>query len=392
MFLQKTYNFFKGYSEIQVEGYFVERFVNLCLIRNIRIWDIEKITEGTIKLKIYEKNLKDIEEILKITYSKMKIIGSVGIPKIRRLYKKRYNFVAISIISYVLISVFSMFIWDIQIVGNENIKTEELYGVLNEEGLKIGKLKDSIDFEKIKSQIYIKRNDVLWLGINIKGVKATIEVVERINPKLENQVPCNIIADKDGVIQKISVRNGIKKVDINQSVQKGDVLVSGIMESEHSDSVMVTADADIKIKTWYTDKIAVPYEKTVLTLSGNRENKHKLILGKYAINLTNNSTNFEKYDTINVIKKLRLFGKFEIPIMFETTEYREFVTSNINYTKEQAEAVAKKDLYDSIVKTLPSDADVLKYDYKTYHADNEVIVKIVVECAENIGVKEPITF
>ncbi len=392
MFLQKTYDFCRGYLEIQVEGYFVERFVNLCLIRNIKIWDIEKITEGTIKLKIYEKDLKLIDEILKITYSKMTILNNLGAPKIRRLYKKRYNFIIISLISYLLISTFGMFVWDIQIVGNKSIKTEELYDMLNEEGLKIGKLKEKIDYEKIKNNIYIKRNDVLWLGINVKGVKATVEVVERINPEEELEIPCNIVADKDGIIQKISVRNGTKKVDINQSVQKGDVLVSGIMESEHSDTIKVVADAEIQIKTWYTDKVAIPYERSILTLSGNTVNKYKLRLGNYAINLTNNSTNFEKYDTINVIKKLRLFNKYELPLELEKMEYREYVMSDIKYTKEQAEAVAKDEVYSSVIESLPNNTQILKNDYKVYHSDNEVIVRIVVECTENIGIKEPITF
>ena len=392
MFLQKTYDFCKGYSEIQVEGYFVERFVNLCMIRNIKIWDIEKIIEGTIKLKIYEKDLKHIEELLKITYSKMNIINRFGIPKIRRVYKKRYNFIIISVCSYFLIVLLSMFIWDIEIIGNEHVKTEELYALLNEEGLKVGKLKDDLDYEKIKNNIYIKQNDVLWMGINVKGVKVTVEVVERLNPNKKSELPCNIVADKDGLIQKISVRNGTKMVDINQSVQKGDILVAGIMKSEHSDNVMVVADADIQIKTWYTDKIAIPYERSALTLSGNTSNKYRLKLGNYAINLTNTSTNFEKYDTINVIKKLRLFNKFELPIELEKVNYREYITSDIKYTKEQAEVLAKNEVYDSVLKSLPTDAEVLNCDYKIYHSDNEVIVRIVIECAENIGIKEPITF
>lgn len=392
MFLQSTYNFCKGYSEIQVEGYFVERFVNLCLIRNIKIWDIERVTEGTIRLKIYEKDLKTIDELLKITYSKMKIIDSAGVPKIKRLYKKRYNFIIVSICSCVLINVLSLFIWDIQITGNKTIKTEEIYELLNKEGLKIGKLKDEIDCEKMKNNIYIKRDDVLWLGVNIKGVKAVVEVVERLNPEKELEIPCNIVADKDGFIQKITVRNGCKMVDINQNVQKGDILVSGIMKSEYSDDIKVCADADIHIKTWYTDKIAIPYEQSVLTLSGNIDNKYRLRLGNYAINLTNTSTNFEKYDTINVIKKLKLFGKFELPVELEVLGYREYIKSDVKYTKAQAENVAKDTVYKSVLKSLPSDAEVLNCDYKIYHSNNEVIVRIVVECAENIGIKEPLTF
>ena len=392
MFLQKTYNYYKGYCEIQVEGYFVERFVNLCLIRNIKIWDIEKITEGTIRLKIYENDLKYIDELLKITYSKMEIKKKSGVPNIKRLYRKRYNFIIVSILSGVFILILSLFVWDIQIIGNKTIKTEEIYKLLNDGGLKIGKLKDDIDYEKIKNDIYIKRDDVLWLGIKVNGVKVKVEVVERINPKKEEEKPCNIVADKDGIIQKISVRKGIKKVDINQSVQKGDILVSGIMESEYSDSIVVNADADIQIKTWYTYKIAIPYEQSILTQSGNSDNKYRLKLGNYVINLTNISTNFEKYDTINVIKSLRLFDRFELPIELEKIEYREYILTDINYTKEQAESLAKDKVYNSVTKSLPNGADVLNYDYKIYHSDNEVIVRIVLECAENIGIKEPITF
>lgn len=392
MFLQNTYNFCKGYSEIQVEGYFVERFVNLCLIRNIKIWDIKKVTEGTIKLKIDEKNLKEIEELLKITYSKMKIVRKEGIPKIKKLYRKRYGFILISVLSYMVVSIFSLFIWDIEIIGNKNIKTAEIYELLANEGLKTGVLKEKVDYKTLKNNVYINRNDILWIGINTKGVKVTVEILERLEVETKEEIPCNIIADKDGIVEKISVRKGTKKVEVGDSVCKGDILVSGIMESEHSESIMVTADADVKIKTWYTDKIAVPYERTALTLSGSEEKKHKLKIGKCTINLTNNSTNFEKYDTINTVKKLRLFGNFELPIELQTTEYQELVTSNIKYTKEQAETVAKEEVYKSILKTIPKETEIINSEYKVFQGDNEIVVRVIVEGMENIGKKENITF
>ena len=392
MFLQKTYNYCKGYSEIQVEGYFVERFVNLCLLRNIRIWDIEKVTEGIIKLKINEKDLNKIDEILKITYAKMKIVRKEGIPKIKKLYKKRYVFILVSILSYIAISIFSLFVWNIEISGNKNIKTSEIYELLADEGLKVGVLKEKIDYQNLKSNIYINRDDILWIGINIKGVKVTVEILERLEVETKENLPCNIIADKDGIIEKISVRKGMKKVEVGDSVCRGDILVSGIMESEYSESVMVTSDADIKIKTWYTDKLAIPYEKTTLTLSGNNERKYKIAIGKYAINLTNNSTNYEKYDTINTVKKLNLFGIWELPIELQTTEYQELVANNIKYTKEQAENIAKNEVYKSVTKTIPKESEIIKYEYKIFQGNNEIIVRIVVECLENIGRKEEITF
>ena len=285
-----------------------------------------------------------------------------------------------------------MFVWKIEIVGNKSIETTEINELLASEGLKIGMLKENIDYKTLKNNIYINRNDILWIGINTKGVKVTVEILERLNVEEKDETPCNIIADKDGIIEKISVRNGMKKVDVGDSVCKGDILVSGIMESEYSNSVMVTADADIKIKTWYTDKIAIPYEKTALTPSGNKEKKYKLAIGKYAINLINNSTNFEKYDTINTVKKLRLFGRFELPIELAVAEYQELVTSNIKYTKEQAEAIAKDEVFKSILKTIPKESEVINSEYKIFQGDDEIIVRVVVECMENIGKKEALTF
>ena len=298
----------------------------------------------------------------------------------------------ISIFSYVAISIFSLFIWNIEIVGNKKIETNEIYELLKNEGLRIGQLKEKVDYKTLKSNIYINRNDILWIGINSKGVKVTVEILERLEVEEKDNTPCNIIADKDGIIEKISVRKGMKKVEVGDSVCKGDILVSGIMESEYSDSVMVTADADIRIKTWYTDKIAIPYERTTLTLSGNNEKKYKIKFGNYGINLTNNSTNFEKYDTINTVKKLRLFGCFKLPIELVTTEYQELITSNIKYTKEQAKDIAKEEVFKSILKTIPKESDVINSEYKIFQGDNEIIVRVVVECMENIGKKEAITF
>lgn len=394
MFLQKVYEFCRGYCEIQVEGFFVERFVNLCSIRGIKIWDIDKKTEGIISLKTYENNLCKFDELLKITRSQSKIIRKIGIPNIVNLYRKRKIFILISAISCLTIYFFSLHIWKIEIVGNENILTEEIEKILLEENIKIGTRKDSIDFEKMKNNIYVKRNDVMWIGATLNGVKVTIEILERknINEEEFEKDPTNIVADRDGVIQKISVRSGTKCVNAGDMVCKGDILVSGIVESEYSDPIMVNSDADIKIKTWYTSKKAVPYQKTILSKSGKVDKKYRIKLGKYAINLTNNSTKFEKYDTINSVKKLVLFGKLETPISLDIIEYEELITSDVMYTVAQAESIAKEEVLALVLENIPGDAKVLNYDYNVYTEKDEVIVRITVECLENVGKEEKISF
>ena len=52
MSLYKKVKKIKGIIKISVEGFFIERFINLCLQENVEIWDIERINEGTINVKL----------------------------------------------------------------------------------------------------------------------------------------------------------------------------------------------------------------------------------------------------------------------------------------------------------------------------------------------------
>lgn len=113
-------------------------------------------------------------------------------------------------------------------------------------------------------------------------------------------------------------------------------------------------------------------------------------LGKYIINLSNTSTKFEKYDTINNVKKLILFGKYELPIEFYINKNEELSLDEISYTKEQAESVAKARVLNTALNALPKDAEVLTSEYNVFDNGTEVIVRVTIECLEPIGLLKEI--
>ena len=390
MFLQNTYNYAIGYANIQVEGYFTERFMNLCMNRNIQIWDISRKYDGVITLKINSKDLEKVKDIATTTKSNLTILKSDGIPYIAHKYANRKIFVVISLLVIVFIYVISLRIWKIDIIGDFSIPIEEINDLLESENVHIGMLKKDLDFDKVKNNIYLKRDDILWVGFTIKGTRATVEILERTK-KFEEPlkgIPCNIVADKDGVIEKISVKEGMKVVSKGDVVFKGDLLVSGAMTSEHSETRYVHSNADITIKTWYIGKQTVPFEKTVVSKTGNVEKRYKIKFGNYGINFINSGTKFEKYDTITNVKKLTLFGKFEIPIEVQTTCFEEFETDEIKYTKEQALEIAKSEATTVANKNVPKDAEIIKSDYEVFYTESDVLVRVTNECIEKVGIKE----
>ncbi len=108
------------------------------------------------------------------------------------------------------------------------------------------------------------------------------------------------------------------------------------------------------------------------------------------INLLNNSTKFEKYDTINSVKRLVLFGKYELPIKLETLKKEEYFLDEISYTKDQAEIIAKTTVLQLVKGNIPDDSKIVNSEYNVYEDENEVIVRVTVECIEEVGQKEEI--
>lgn len=326
-----------GYLNIEVEGAFVERFINICKNRNVLLWNI-KMKEG-IKLfaNIGIKDFRTIREISKKTNTKIRIRKKCGIPFILHRYKKRKLFIALVGIILVFLIVSSYFIWNINIVGNQNIETEELKEILAKEGLKIGRYKNSINTNEVINKIRLVRDDIAWIGITIIGTNVQVEIKETTKaPRIidENEY-CNIIADKEGMITKISVQNGTLNVKEGDVVKPGDILAYGYLEGKFTGIRYVHAMANAQAKVWHSKKEKVFLKQKKPTDTGKVETKYSLVLSNFKINFYKTLSKFQNYDTIKVSKKLKLFSNFYLPIEIIKTTNKEYVLKDITYTEEE---------------------------------------------------------
>lgn len=220
MYIKILLYYLLGYVNISVEGYFIERFINICISKRILLWNLKRKKSSFLYANIGMKDFKKIKEIARTTKCRVKIERKKGLPFILHRYKKRKIFLASLIAIMLFIFGISNFIWNIEVIGNETIPVEEILNSVNESGLKTGKLKTSINTKEIINNLRLQRNDIAWVGIHIKGTNVTIEIVEADQkPDIvdENEY-CNIISDKEGIITKINVQNG------TALVKQGDII------------------------------------------------------------------------------------------------------------------------------------------------------------------------
>lgn len=120
-----------GYVNISVEGYYIERFINVSISKNIFLWNtkIKKSTYAEVNVGI--KDFKKLKEIARKTQCQIKINYKCGMPFIMNRYRKRKIFGIFLALIMCLIFIQSRFVWNIQIEGIERISEEEIISELS---------------------------------------------------------------------------------------------------------------------------------------------------------------------------------------------------------------------------------------------------------------------
>lgn len=220
MYLQKIQSTITGYVNIIVEGYYIEKFINICRNKGIYLENLKREKTTIINANIPVKDFKIVAKIAKSNKCKIKIKEKKGLPFLLNKYRKRKIFVISLLVMLLSLIALSKFIWNIEITGNVNIPNDEILEIVKSEGLEIGEIKSKIDAKKIVEKIRLERADVSWVGIKISGTNAIIEIVEsdKAPEVIDKNDYCNIIAKKDAMIVSANAQNGTLQV------KEGDVI------------------------------------------------------------------------------------------------------------------------------------------------------------------------
>ena len=141
MWVKILLNYIMGYVRITLEGYYIERFINICTNEKITIWKLKRENNINLKLNVGINDFKEIAKIAKKLQCKIKIEKKKGLPFIMHKYKKRKVFVIALLIVILAIGISSNYIWNIEIKSENNEEFEGIYEDLQEAGLSTRKSK-----------------------------------------------------------------------------------------------------------------------------------------------------------------------------------------------------------------------------------------------------------
>jgi len=387
MFLLKLINYIKGYLLITVDGYFLERFINMCIRNNIFIWDIHKMSSSQMRVKISVKAFRQIRPITKRTKSRVRIYRRRGVPFILHKYRKRRGLLIGLCLFLAIMWYFTAFVSGVEINGNEIVETAVIEQHLAEFGVRNGRMLRNIDSRSVENQMMTAIPELSWVAVNIQGSKVFVEVQERavIPPRIPVDVPANIIASRSGLIESMNIRNGQSVVSIDDSVSEGDLLVSGIADFAGGGARFVHSFGEVFARTWYeaTAEFPLNFEERVNT--GRERNKRSIRFMNLQINLyISRRIPYTVYERTRTIDVYRIPFLPHVEILSNTFSEQKIVPTE--RTLEDILILADFELRSQIERELPLDVEVLEVSMTYEFVTPELVrVTMVYTCRENIA-------
>ena len=178
MLLLKLIRFLSGYVVFSARGGFPERFINLCRLNKINLWEL-KSTGSVIYACTDCGEYKRIRHCAGQSGMKIKIEKKCGLPFFLNRHSRRAGVLAGIFICAAVICILSTRIWSIEVVGNVNVPSETIIGTFEKLGVRKGASENKIDIAKAEIEALQELDELSWVNINFEGSSAVIEVRER---------------------------------------------------------------------------------------------------------------------------------------------------------------------------------------------------------------------
>jgi len=375
--LRGVFDFFEEYDIIKIEGKYVEKFFNIATRKKIKLWNVRYVGKSVALFSCYRKDYGEITKISDKISAKLYIMDSKGVMHEVKKYKNRFSLYIGAFIMTVIMLLLCNTVCVITIKGNNRIPENLISQQLSECGLSKGIFSGLIDTKSVQKKMLAKNSDLSWIGISISGAKAEVEVVEKV-PKpyiIPKDMPANIVASKDGIIESLVVKDGFPVVSKGDTVRKGQMLVSGVNESKQGGLMLVHSVAEVKIKTWNYLTKSFPVTVTERIPTNEVKNYYFLNVFGARVNLFwGQNPNQESY---NISKTQKQF--FSLPINIEKQECEKIKHVVKKYSPKEVFEKNKQSMYDDVVKSLKENNVIENAEYNyTYDGENVIIDLCVV--------------
>ena len=390
---RKVLNYLRGQVTVEVESAAPERVLNLCAAHGIPFWGLTWLSEIRLRAAIDRAELPRLREVLTRTDAVLTVVRTEGAPEVWRQYRRRYVLLAAAAVLAAVLALGSTHIWAFQVTGNDTVPTETILRTLEKYGVALG-ARSRIDQEALRNQVLLELPDVVWLTVNMRGCTAHVQVVERQRPPhlyADGEIT-NVVAARDGLVTKIQALDGQAQVMAGTTVTAGQVLISGVVDSDQRGYRLLHGMGQVWARTWYELSVSVPLTVQEKGQEVRAVTRLAVDIGRNRIKIYGKgSMTGPDCDKMTVYHQARLPFGLTLPVTLVTERTVRYAAGEAERPMADARAEGETQLMTQLEEALAqSQGQLLDHSFDAVRQGTRLVVTLRAECEEQIGVSSPL--
>ena len=249
--------------KFELNGYNIDNLLKTLYAKKVTLFNVERKEYNKVSFEILDKDYKKTKRHIanfkvKQTLSKVKQFPHILLNNLG---------VVLGCFVGVLFGIFaSNYTWQIQIYGTKDLNKEDIISVLNENGIRKGKINHQTS-EEIEEILLNKYDRIAQVSVIREGTAIIINLSEKLVYVESEFAP--ITANYSGIIKDINIITGTTNVKVGDYVNKGDILVLPFNINANGEKVSVCPLAEIKAEIYVVGKCEMKRTETELVRTGN---------------------------------------------------------------------------------------------------------------------------
>lgn len=381
--------FFLGAHTLWISAQDKERFLNLCLRYSISFRDFRLDEEENLTLQCSSAVARRLEKRCREAGIEIVTLATWGIPAWLWRYRRRAGIFVGVVLAAALFVLSEQFVWDVRVRGNNTMTSSEVLAELKSCGFGVGSYIPKFRAGELENRVLLASDRISWISVNLEGTVATVQVIERVKkpPEEDRTKPANLVAALDGQIELVQLYRGNCVVKVGQGVRAGDLLVSGLYDSETEGYRYTRAAGQILARTQHDFHIEIPLSYEEKIYGEAKCNEITLNFFDFSLKIFKRTGN--EGQTCDIIERETGFdamGGHALPIRLTQKKCLPYVLREQSRTAEEAGRLAYAELERELA-TFSENSQLLGKRIVMTMTDTHLILDCTVTCIEDIAVQ-----
>ena len=381
--------FLSGSCTVSVPAVHRTVAMNLCMQMGLQYTHFTWCEDGSVRFSCLASSARRFLAACRACDIEVEILAYRGLPKMAMQLGKRAGLVVGAALAIALVVLSGLFVWDVQVSGNETLTEGDVIEELRACGFGVGSYLPTLRVREIENRVLMASEKIGWLSINTEGTVARVQVIEHIAGETDREdtslKPANLVAAQDGQIEYLELYRGNVVVTTGQAVKKGELLVSGLYDSKMGSFRYTRAAGRVMARTERILTVEIPFLFEEKVYDTPYLQQIELCFFNFSHIFFKNSGNLNTLcDIIKYNTSLRSLGQNRLPVSLSSEEVHPYHFEQRERTAEEALELCYAELSRQL-SSLSGEVQLLQKEIVTEVGENSVTIVCTLTCIENIA-------